>query len=246
MKRLFAILCLCAIFIPLMEAKVQFEVRAGFGASNYRGDDNAGNHFSGKIGAAADVQFSRHWSIEPGLFYASKGTQFSGLYVHSGENFTELMSKFHNSLHYIEVPVLAVYKIHIDNDAYISVKLGPYFALGIKGTANVKTPMYNDNNKDFPDDLFKTGCNYDAASYISYMDAIADIEDITNGKGPSRYFITDKLNRLDIGIMAEVGITYRHLYLGYNSSRGLTKLCDDFILGEPHNMVYSVVFGYKF
>lgn len=232
--------------MPLMEAKVQFEVRAGFGASNYRGDDNAGNRFSGKIGAVADIQLNRNWSIEPGLFYVGKGTQFSGLYVHSGDNQSGLMSKFRNSLHYLEVPVLAVYKIHIDKDAYISLKAGPYLALGVKGTANVKTPMYNDNDKDFSNDLFKDGCDYDKSSYLSYEDMLDDFIDMMIDKEPSRYIKTEKMNRLDAGIMAELGITYKHAYIGYNTSWGLTKLCSDFIVGSPRNMVYSVVFGYKF
>lgn len=241
MRKILTILFLCALFVPA-QAKVGLEVKAGLGVSTYQGDEFAGNHFSGKIGLGVDIPLAGRWSIEPSLYYAGKGTQFSGLYV--TENYDKetdvLIARFRNSLHYLEIPILAVYKIPFDEKTYLSIKAGPYFGIGLKGTANVKTPMYNDFDTNFSDDLFSDGCEYNQSAYTDMESALAGIFLDEGG------IYTKAFRRIDAGITANVSLTYRHFVVGFECAIGMVHLSDYFLSGKPRNLSTCVMFGYKF
>ena len=235
MKKVISILaCLICVSFCYTEAKVKYQIKTGLGVSEYNGDSQAGNRFSGKIGLGVDIPLKGNWSIEPGLYYSGKGTQFKGLSVveTSSGSPDVVLSKYRNSLHYIEVPVHAVFGLKFGDYTKLSVKAGPYFALGIKGTANIKTPMYNDYNANYPDDLFSDGCTYGGNSYLSFSDDDA--------------IYTKPFRRFDVGASIGVDLLFRHVILGFNTEIGVVKLSDDFLKGSPRNMASYVMVGYQF
>ena len=249
MKRAFTLMIVCLV-AAVAYSEIKFSLNTGFGVSQYNGVSDAGNHFSGKIGMAVNIPLKQRWSVEPGLNYLTKGTQFNGFSV-TDANF--VIARFRNSLHYLSVPVNVKYSIPVSNNTKISIKCGPYIALGIKGTANMKTPMYNDYNENFGENLFSEVCNYGGKafrsleSYLLYV--ILKSEEEQSGEDYNSDILrihTEPFKRIDVGVNAGLELLYRHIIIGFNSEIGLTRISSDFLEGKVRNMASYIVVGYQF
>ena len=144
MKKL---ILLAALATGLMfTAKAQengFGVRAGLNLSNVRGDFKDAFDAEVKmkagfnIGVIYDYGFSESFYIQPGLYYTLKGVK--------AEDKEDSELKMTYNLSYLEIPILASYRIAISDNTKWHINAGPYFAYGIGG--KVKYEYDGDSEK---------------------------------------------------------------------------------------------------
>lgn len=127
---LFAVLTAGLIF----SGKAQengFGVRAGLNLSTLRGDFKDALDADTKmkagfnIGIIYDYGFSESFYIQPGLYYSMKGVK--------AEDKEESDAKITYNLSYLELPILASYRIALSDNTKWHINAGPYFAMGIGG-----------------------------------------------------------------------------------------------------------------
>lgn len=98
-------------------------VYAGLGTSTLTGDDS--DHIKGafayKIGANYDVAVSESFSIIPGIEFANKPFE--------NKNISGAINRY-----YLQIPVLAAYKINLNDNMKLSLKAGPYAGYGLFGS----------------------------------------------------------------------------------------------------------------
>lgn len=71
-----------------------------------------------------DYGFSESWSLKSGLMFTSKGWKFK----EEGEKITYRPI-------YLEIPILAAYKVNISENTKFVINAGPYLAFGLGGKA---------------------------------------------------------------------------------------------------------------
>ena len=117
-----------------------FGVRVGanFAKQYYMEDVGADNDFRTgfQAGIATDINIVRSFSLNSGVFYTQKGykTEYS--------DYRGSVSS-RNNAQYIEVPLLASYRVELSDAAQLQLNLGPYFAFGIAGKLDVTNTFPN-------------------------------------------------------------------------------------------------------
>ena len=81
-------------------------------------DDEGKSKINFHAGLNLDFNVVKSFAIETGLFYTGKGTKFDTEY-----NWYEGYEK----LSYIQLPLLALYRLPIKDDVHVQVKAGGYF-----------------------------------------------------------------------------------------------------------------------
>ena len=123
MRKLFS-LVFVALFAVTASAQITWNVKGGVGlATCYGSEVGLKNHFVGKIGAGIEKPFAKNWSVMPSLELAWKGTETEDYYSDGGKL----------DIFYLQVPVVAAYRINVSNSWNITLKAGPYFAYGLSG-----------------------------------------------------------------------------------------------------------------
>lgn len=136
MKRIFTLACV-AMLTLCASAQVTFNAKLGGGMSwaplSEKGDvdafDNKGL-FVGKVGFGAEIPVSQNFSVMPSLELAMKG----GKYESKDDNET-ISDKL--NVTYLQIPVMAAYRLSLNDRLNMTLKAGPYFAYGLSG--NMKT-----------------------------------------------------------------------------------------------------------
>lgn len=152
-----------------------FGVRAGvnFAKQNNMDDGGDNNFRTGfHVGATADINIVRSFSVNTGVLYIQKG------YKRDYSDYRGSI-KTRNSATYIEIPVLASYRIELSDAAVFQLNLGPYFAYGTNGSLKVTNTIgdesYEISSFDKYDGLkkFDTGISVGVAVVYSniYMGA---------------------------------------------------------------------------
>lgn len=122
------------LFAQPADAQVRFGVKAGVNASDikFESGSNMGALLGYQGGLMVDVGLSPKLSIQPALLFVTKGfgtelefRDVSGIIEETGR------STFRTN--YIELPVLALYKVNIGKSCHVFGGLGPYVAAGING-----------------------------------------------------------------------------------------------------------------
>lgn len=108
-------------------AQLKWDVKAGLSLSNLTQLDG-GAKPGYTIGIGADYAFNKSWSLQSGINFTGKGAK---------ETEYEDGIKEHYKIfsHYIEVPILAAFKIPVTEDVKVVINAGPYLAAGIGGKA---------------------------------------------------------------------------------------------------------------
>lgn len=188
-------------------SQVGWQVRGGVGWSRLSGLSLMENRLSFRLGVASVIPVYKQFALEPGLFFVQKGSDFSGSY--GGEQMVPV--NLDNRLNYLEIPVLAAYRIALGKAGELTVKAGPYAAIGLTGRAHVSSDDL-DFHRTFPGDLFGDGCTYDGATALrskagySYM------------AGSAPY------DRFDAGLILGLDYRYRHFILGAEASWGMVPV----------------------
>ena len=146
MKRIFTLACV-AMLTLCASAQVTFNAKLGGGMSwaplSEKGDvdafDNKGL-FVGKVGFGAEIPVSQNFSVMPSLELAMKG----GKYESKDDNET-ISSKL--NVTYLQIPVMAAYRLSLNDRLNMTLKAGPYFAYGLSGNMKETNDDINGTEK---------------------------------------------------------------------------------------------------
>lgn len=111
-------------------SQVRWDVQLGMNFSNMTKADDAKMLPGFKVGLGMDYAFTDNWSFQSGLMFASKGFK----YKDNGWKSTVRPI-------YLDIPLLATYKVNITDDVKFVIDAGPYLAVGLGG-------KYKDDDND--------------------------------------------------------------------------------------------------
>ncbi len=121
------LLAVMAVAAVSASAQITWNAKGGVGFATCWGDaEDIGSHFVGKIGAGIEKPISSNWSIMPSLEVAWKGAK---------ETFKEDKETYKGQLDifYLQIPVLAAYRINLSDNWNTTLKVGPYVACALTG-----------------------------------------------------------------------------------------------------------------
>lgn len=224
MKRIFTLACV-AMLTLCASAQVTFNAKLGGGmswapisekGSDFTPSDNKGL-FVGKIGFGAEIPVSQNFSVMPSLELAMKGGKYEA------KNDYETTSDKLN-VTYLQIPVMAAYRLSLNDRLNMTLKAGPYFAYGLSG--NMKITEDNINN----------------GTETEKIDIFSDKE--MGGKAADRF---------DVGGILGVDFEYHHFVVGAELECGFTDMYKETTTEEDwnysvkiKNLAAYVTVGYKF
>ena len=194
-------------------AQPRIGVRAGYNMSNVLklvdleddGDEKLDWKSAANFGVTVDLRKSERFVFRPGLYFSMKG------YNENGNPYIPYVN-----LHYLEMPLLAVFQFPITDKLKIELQTGLYFAYGVCGKykMEVGTEMLKDEN----------GHTYAKTEYKKF---------------PS-FEETLLFKRFDWGGNLGLGINYDHYYIGAAYELGAV------VFMHCSNHCFSVNLGYNF
>lgn len=228
------------------QSKVTWGLRAGLNISNAGGNFKDKDYMGGddtsfpakvgfNLGVIADIELGKGFYLQPGLYFSNKG--INSKYEYSEEGYEYKYNEKYG-LNYFEIPILASYKLGINESLRWEVNFGPYIAVGIAGKTKFHTEETGE--PDLDEDIPAFGVEYDEENY-EYK------------KGG--------LNRFDFGLQFGTGLTIKdHYYVGLRYDLGLLNAFNtsdkdsqwhefngkdkDDIVGKLRN--FSICIGYNF
>ena len=129
MKRLLCLLCV--VFATMVaSAQITWNAKAGLGMALCTGDGlEMESKLVGRIGVGLEKPLSSNWSLMPSLEFAMKGAKFE-------ESDGDSSYSENVSFCYIQVPILAAYRLNLSDSWNMVVKAGPYLAYAVSGNAD--------------------------------------------------------------------------------------------------------------
>jgi hypothetical protein len=116
---------------------VHFGLEAGYNQNGLTHNSSSNIQRGGfHAGAIADIGFSNHFSLQPGLLYIVKGTRL--------QNEADVENKEKLALNYLEVPINLVFKIGKVGNAQFLIGGGPYFSYLLKAKDNFQSSNFAD------------------------------------------------------------------------------------------------------
>ncbi len=123
MKKLFCLICM-GFFIATASGQITWNAKGGLGfAKCIGGDSETDNKFVAKAGVGIEKAFSPNWSLMPSLEFALKGYDIS-----DEEGYSETAD-----MYYLQIPVLAAYRMNLNDSWNLVLKAGPYIGYGLFG-----------------------------------------------------------------------------------------------------------------
>ena len=132
MKKLF-ILAFAMTMAMTASAQITWNAKLGGGLAFCAGMNDEGDtkaKFVGKVGVGIEAPLTANFSLMPSLEFAMKGTKWSikeyisGYSVDVDETYSPM---------YLQIPILGAYRLNLNDDWNMTLKIGPYFAYGISG-----------------------------------------------------------------------------------------------------------------
>lgn len=136
--------------VTLTNSKIMWNVKAGFGLANFRGDveDNSMKP-SWKIGIGMEIPLAGNWLLMPSIEYKQKGCKTS-----DEDSYGKEEEKI--TLHYLQIPIMLGYKLNFNDEMGLTFKAGPYLAYALKGKGKYEYQYKEEiekNSYDFFDDM---------------------------------------------------------------------------------------------
>ena len=188
MKRmlLFFVILLCNFAVSV--AQPNLVVRTGYNHSTwgFRGDDKNTWVSGFNIGATTDLGRGEHACFRPGIYFTAKG------YGHDDGVVPRV------SLNYLEMPLLAVFKIGLGDNVKLEFQSGVYFAYGIGGKTKIEDSVVispKDNSKSI--------------KYIKEKSFGSNSEE----------------DPFDMGVNVGMGVNYKRLFVGVSYDFGVIISC---------------------
>ena len=101
-------------------AQITWNAKGGLGVAHCWGDsEGLKSHFVGKIGAGIEKPFTSNWSLMPSLELAWKGCKIGN------EVTLDVL--------YLQIPIMAAYRLNLNDSWNMTLKAGPYLAFGVYG-----------------------------------------------------------------------------------------------------------------
>lgn len=121
------------------KSQISWNVKAGMNMSNWSGDtgEDTKVKIGYKVGVGMECALDKTWSIQPSLFFTTKGVKASGEVDSYPVDITV------NQM-YLELPVNVQARLPLTDGMNILLAAGPYFAYGIAGKS---TADYNSNGQ---------------------------------------------------------------------------------------------------
>ncbi|MCC8154973.1 MAG: PorT family protein [Tannerellaceae bacterium] len=228
---LLVVVTLCGTFVSNAqdEPKVQFGVRAGLNISSVGGD--AGKSKEGgsltkslagfHIGGIVDINVAQNFYIQPGLYITTKGGKGSDYDDYYDEKIEEKARPV-----YLQIPVLASYRINIADNAKWHINVGPYMAFGLGGKYKITWSDEDDS---------------DSYDYKLFSKTKEDGEEMDT-----------PLKRFDAGLSFGTGVSISKFYVGVNYDLGLTNIDNQDLKKDNNdkwttkNRNFMVSVGYNF
>ena len=115
-----------------------FGLRAGVNFANSDADQASSTLFGHHFGVSVDYNVIKSFSVSSGLFMVQKG--FKGNYPEAVRNTTLPYKQTASKLTatYLQIPLLASWRIEAPSGVQFHLNVGPYFAFGISGSAVYK------------------------------------------------------------------------------------------------------------
>lgn len=208
---------------------VGFGVRAGLNVSAISGQYSSSESLDLKaragfqVGGVADIQIFNGFYVQPGLFLTTRGARYKDSYVE--DDYKEEYKESYRPL-YLQVPVLASFRIDVSPSVGLQVNVGPYFAVGLGGKVK---EIYTETD----------GGQTDTEKYdYPFFGKSSDDKDRFGAK------------RFDMGLSFGAGVTIlSHYYIGLQYDLGLVNMVHKTEWGKDtkmHNGNFAVHVGYNF
>ncbi len=171
MKKLFVLAFAMALTVAA-SAQITWNAKLGGGLAFCAGMNDEGDtkaKFVGKIGVGIEYPLSANFSLMPSVEFAMKGTKWEASEYYNGYNIS--LEETYSPL-YIQIPILGAYRLNLNNDWNMTLKVGPYFAYGISGKVDAKAKASGVSASDDAD-LFS---DLDAKRFDAGIDVGLDFE----------------------------------------------------------------------
>lgn len=128
MKRFLSLVCV-AMLTMAASAQITWNAKGGFGVATCYGSDTEGleKHLVGKLGVGIEYPLSSNLSLMPSLEFAWKGTE---------ETYAD--DKMTLDLYYLQVPIVAAYRMNLTDTWNLTLKAGPYFGYAVSDKITVE------------------------------------------------------------------------------------------------------------
>ncbi len=193
--------------------KYDGEVGSGESKSDYEYDFK--NRVGFKIGVIYDWGISESFYIQPGLYFTTRGAK-----IKESEEDYKYEEKW--KLNYLQLPILASYRIALSDNVKWHINAGPYVAVGVGG--KVKWEVTDDGDTDKGD-------------YKAFGTADEDSDQEKGG-----------LKRFDAGLSFGTGVSINKFYVGLTYDLGLVNAADKDAWKDykMRNRNFSIGVGYNF
>ena len=211
MRKLIVLLMLSLMAVTA-SAQITWNAKAGFGVAHCLGDaDNLSPHLVGKIGFGIEKPFSPNWSLMPSLEIAWKGAvEHLDLGDYSVDGNSTL------NLFYVQIPVLAAYRLNLNDSWNMTFKAGPYF--GVAPIGRIDVSIKSPSNEYGPAETYKEDWDY---------------------------FSIDGTRRFDVGLDLGIDFEYHRFVFGVEYEVGFISLQGNG-MGSLYNAAAYATVGYKF
>jgi hypothetical protein len=144
---LFALILGCNMLTMAQNSKVSWNLKAGLNMSNWTGGDIEGTDakLGFKVGLGMEYALDNIWSLQPSLFFSTKGTEYSD--VIDGYS-----TKITVNQMYLELPFNLQARAHIIGGVSLLFSAGPYVAYGIGGKTSFDVESVGADIDTFGDD----------------------------------------------------------------------------------------------
>lgn len=194
--RKFILLLMLSLMAVTASAQITWNAKAGFGVAHCLGNaDNLSPHLVGKIGFGIEKPFTPNWSLMPSLEIAWKGA-VEHLDLYSDDLGGNCDGNSTLNLFYVQIPVLAAYRLNLNDSWNMTFKAGPYFGVAPIGKLDVRIKP-----------------TYDAPGSETY-------------KKDWDYFSLDGTRRFDVGLDLGIDFEYHRFVFGVEYEVGFISLQD--------------------
>ena len=193
--------------------KYDGEVASGESKSDYEYDFK--NRVGFNIGLIYDWGISESFYIQPGLYFTTRGAK-----IEESEEDYKYEEKW--KLNYLQIPILASYRIALTDNVKWHINAGPYLAIGVGGKVKWEETYDGDTDK---------------GDYKAFGTADEDSDEEKGG-----------LKRFDAGLSFGTGVSINKFYIGLTYDLGLVNAADKDTWKDykMRNRNFSIGVGYNF
>ena len=193
--------------------KYDGEVASGESKSYYEYDFKKRVGFN--IGLIYDWGISESFYIQPGLYFTTRGAK-----IKESEEDYKYEEKW--KLNYLQIPILASYRIALTDNVKWHINAGPYLAVGVGGKVKWEETYDGDTDK---------------GDYKAFGTADEDSDKEKGG-----------LKRFDAGLSFGTGVSINKFYIGLTYDLGLVNAADKDTWKDykMRNRNFSIGVGYNF